>query len=471
LHTVLTTLPVGVLVTNREADVILGNPAYKQIWGDIIILGRERRAQSKGFWHDSGKRIDSESWASARALSQGQTSLNELIDIETFDGRQKTIQNSAAPIRNSEGSIIGAVVVNEDVSERVSAESALRKSERILREAEKLGHTGSWEHDLVTGEIFNTEENLRLFFGDNRSKRARFEDYVDAIHPDDRPIVQGRHAQLLAEGGPRDIEFRVVWPDGSVHILFGRATVVRDDTGRATRIYGTNVDITERKQAEQALQNLSRRLLAVQEEERRHLARELHDEVGQLLTGLRLLLKPIGNYPTEVGQSKLEQAQAIVDKLLEKVRGLSFDLRPAALDQLGLIPALLELVDNYTRQTGVLVSFKHKNAENRFAPEVETTAYRIVQEALTNVARHAGVGGVTVRVWATPDLLSVQIEDRGRGFDPEGVLATSRSSGVAGMRERVTLLDGQLTIDSRPGDGTQITAELPLGRSTKEEKP
>src|SRR5260370_3932785 len=107
---------------------------------------------------------------------------------------------------------------------------ALQKNEQLLSETQVLGRTGSWEHNLVTGEIFNTEENLRLFFGDDHSKGARFEDYVEAVHPDDRAIVKARHAQLLAEGGPRDIEFRVAWPDGRVHMLFGRATVIRDPT-------------------------------------------------------------------------------------------------------------------------------------------------------------------------------------------------------------------------------------------------
>jgi signal transduction histidine kinase len=248
--------------------------------------------------------------------------------------------------------------------------------------------------------------------------------------------------------------------------------------GGEVEIYTTYRDITEQKQADAALrdfsvrlQTLSRRLLELQESERRHLARELHDEVGQLLTGLRLLLKSNGNDQTDAVRDRFEQARAMVDNLLEKIRGLSFSLRPVVLDQLGLFPALLELFENYTKQTGVLVSYKHKDAERRFAPEVETTVYRIVQEALTNVARHAGVGGVTVRVWATTELLSVQVEDRGRGFDLETVLAASRSSGLAGMRERVVLLDGQLTIDSQPGDGTKITAEIPLGRPTGEEKP
>ena len=345
LQNVLDTLPVGVLVTDRAADVILANPASERIWGEIIVSGRERWARSKGFKHDTGEKVDPENWASARALREGQTTLNELIDIETFDGERKTIQNSAGPIRNTEGLIIGAVVVNEDVTEQIRAQKALGES---------------------------------------------------ADH----------------------------------------------------------------------LQHLSRRLLAVQEDERRHLARELHDEVGQLLTGLQMLLNPKGNSQTDAVNATFEQARTIVNDLLERVRGLSFDLRPAVLDQLGLIPALLELFENYTKRTGVLVSFKHKDVENRFAAEVETTAYRIVQEALTNAARHAGVVAATVRVWATNDLLSVQIEDRGRGFDAEAALATPRSSGLAGMRERVLLMHGQLTIDSQPGDGAEITAEIPLGRPT-----
>ena len=170
LQLVLDTLPVGVAVTDRGDDIILANAASKRIWGNVIMSGSDRQAQSIGFWHDSGKRIAPEEWASTRALTKGKTSLNELIDIETFDGAHKIIENSAAPIRNSDGVIVGAVFVNEDVTERVRAQEAIRKSERLLREAEELGHTGSWEQDLVTGETFNSEANLQLFFGDHRSK-------------------------------------------------------------------------------------------------------------------------------------------------------------------------------------------------------------------------------------------------------------------------------------------------------------
>jgi PAS domain S-box-containing protein len=221
-------------------------------------------------------------------------------------------------------------------------------------------------------------------------------------------------------------------------------------------------DITERKAAEIALQALSSRLLEVQETERQHFARELHDEIGQMLTGLRLLLRPSGDPQAEELRSRFDRARTIVDDLLVRVRRLSFDLRPADLDQLGLLPALLALFERYTAQTGVLVDFKHQGVARRFAPQVETGAYRVVQEALTNTARHAGVAGVTVRVWTHTDKLSLHIEDRGCGFDPGVTLKAPRSSGLIGMRERVLLLGGSMTIESSPGGGTTITAELPI---------
>lgn len=145
LDLVLATLPVGVVVTDRAGDIILANAASKRIWGDIIITsGPERWQRSKGFWHDSGQAIAPANWASVRALSKGQTSLNELIDIETYDGRRKTIQNSAAPIRNAEGLIVGAVIVNEDVTERMRAEEALRQAQA------ELAHVGRWS---MIGEL------------------------------------------------------------------------------------------------------------------------------------------------------------------------------------------------------------------------------------------------------------------------------------------------------------------------------
>jgi signal transduction histidine kinase len=232
-------------------------------------------------------------------------------------------------------------------------------------------------------------------------------------------------------------------------------------------------DITRRKQADEALREyaermkvLSRRLIDVQEAERRRVALELHDEIGQLLTGLKLTLEMGARLPGEEIRASIAQAQMVVNELIARTRKLSLDLRPATLDHLGLLSALLRHLTHYTAQTQVQVAFKHHGLEGRrFAPEVETAAFRIVQEALTNVARHAGVSEITVRVWADEHNLTVQIEDHGRGFNPEEVLAASTTSGLAGMRERALLLGGHLTIESRRGAGTCVTAEWCLSNN------
>jgi signal transduction histidine kinase len=199
------------------------------------------------------------------------------------------------------------------------------------------------------------------------------------------------------------------------------------------------------------------RLAAVllEEAERRHIAKELHDEVGQSLTALKLRLQVAE--PSE----QVVQARSLVDELLTRVSNLSLDLRPAMLDDLGLLPALVWLFERYSSQTTVKVEFAHSGLDGRMSPIVETAAFRIVQEALTNVARHAGVPSVSVRVWRDGASLSVQIADAGKGFDVAAAVAAGKSSGLSGMRERAAALGGKMDIDSSQG-GTRLTAELPL---------
>jgi signal transduction histidine kinase len=210
------------------------------------------------------------------------------------------------------------------------------------------------------------------------------------------------------------------------------------------------------------LQAVSRQLVAVQEAERARIARDLHDEIGQTLTGLKLTLAIGARSPAELMRARLDEAQALVNELTTRVRELSLDLRPAMLDDLGLLPALLWYIKRYTAQTSINVNLRHSGLEQSPAPEVATAVFRIVQEALTNVARYAGVGEVAVWLWRTAERIGVQIEDRGRGFLPDQVMAAHASSGLAGMTERVRLLGGQFRVESAPGAGARLTADLPL---------
>ncbi len=210
---------------------------------------------------------------------------------------------------------------------------------------------------------------------------------------------------------------------------------------------------------------LSQRLVEIQEEERRNIARELHDEIGQYLTGLKLILEMSLRLPPEEAKSNVQDAQNLVLELMSKVRQISLDLRPGMLDDLGLLPALLWYFQRYSMQTKIKVNFTHHHLEGRrFPSPLETAAYRIVQEALTNVARHARVKEVSVNGWSDPDILSVEIHDQGQGFDPQAALDANNSNGVAGMGERARLLGGGLTIESDSETGTRIIATLPLGQ-------
>lgn len=266
--------------------------------------------------------------------------------------------------------------------------------------------------------------------------------------------------------------------NGEVFPVEITTTFFKED-GKIIQVISVLRDITERKRqeevlrisearlaeaqhiAEDHLRALSHRLVRIQEEERRGIARELHDQIGQSLTVLGLLLDKAIRLPTEDVASNLREAQALVNELIGRVRELSFDLRPGMLDDLGLLPTLLWHLDRYSAKTQIKVDFKHSGLQKPFTQGVRIAAYRIVQEALTNIMRHAKANEVAVAVWVDEDVLWVRIEDNGAGFQ-QNALAPDVSSDLYGMYERARSLGGNLTIESKPGMGTVIIARLPL---------
>jgi signal transduction histidine kinase len=232
---------------------------------------------------------------------------------------------------------------------------------------------------------------------------------------------------------------------------------------------GTVQDITESRRIEDELRSLSRRLVRIQEEERRNVARELHDEIGQSLTVLILMLDIAKRLSTGDAASTLVEAEELVNGLMEQVRKLSLELRPGMLDDLGLLPTLLWHFDNYTTKTRIKVNFKHSGLQVPFSSEVKIAAYRIVQEALTNILRYAGVREIDVTAWTDQQLLWIRIEDKGKGFDLKSI-SPGTSGGLFGMYERANSLNGELIVDSSPGQGTTIVTRLPLSDSSTTSK-
>jgi signal transduction histidine kinase len=276
--------------------------------------------------------------------------------------------------------------------------------------------------------------------------------YYKVEDPDFVPYVAHRRA---LQGIASTFEFG--WAGRS---LYARVEPLRDAEDNVIGVAGAALDITAVKQAEEQLRNLSRRLVSLQEDERRKIARELHDEIGQNLTALKMLLDKASPAAVEGSASELREARETLRELMNRVRNLSLELRPAMLDDLGLLPTLQWHFKRYTSQTRVKVDFRHAGLRVDLSPEVTSTAYRIVQEALTNVARHAKVPEVMVSIRTEGDALLLEVEDHGAGFDRAKVPSTC--VGLSGMRERVLSLGGNLLVKSAPGEGTCLRAELPL---------
>jgi PAS domain S-box-containing protein len=387
----------------------------------------------------------------------------------TAAGVTRTYLATRGPYRDPEGNVVGVVGIAHDITDRKTAEEAFRKSEERFRRYFELGLIGMAITSPTKRCLEVNDETCRIL-GYSRDELLQ-KAWTEITHPDDLAADVAQFNRVLAgEIDGYTMDKRFVRKDGRVIDTTISVKCLRNEDGVVDYFVALLLDITERKRAEDSLKKyasrfraFSHRLVEVQEQERHHLARELHDEIGQILTSLKFALEASAAAPPATAAGKLGEARALVEESLNRVRELSFDLRPTLLDHLGLLPALRGLIERYTANTGVRVNFHHVGLDRRFRPELETAAYRIVQEALTNVARHARVREVEVRLWVDAETLRVQVEDHGVGFDREAVLAAGRSAGLPGMHERVMLLGGQLSVESTPGGGAHLLAELPLG--------
>jgi two-component system, NarL family, sensor kinase len=348
LRLVLDALPVGVAVVDRSGDIILSNPASQRIWSGSIRSGRERYAESKAWWHESGARLVPQEWASKRALNTGETSVNEVIEIEAFDGARKIIQNSAVPIRDSNEQITGAVIVNEDVSARKTAEHELNDSYNQLR--------------TLTG-----------------------------------------------------------------------------------------------------------RLMRAQDDERRRIAQLLHETTAQNLAGLKMHLARLNRTAGQVSDADrdtLAESVSLVDQSISEIRTLSYLLHPPFLDEMGLLSALRWYAGGFSERSGIAVNLELPESFERLPLDTETALFRIVQESLINIHRHAASETARIGLRRDAETLVLEIEDRGHGIPKDSLAHIMRREGlagvgIAGMSERIEQLGGRLEITSSD-QGTTVRVLLPL---------
>jgi two-component system sensor histidine kinase UhpB len=339
-----------------------------------------------------------------------------------------------------------------------------------------------FDWDLATDGVWWSEGMQNLFgYGTERSRMAL---WSECVHPDDLPRLRDARDRLL-QGAVQfaENEFRFRRADGTFADVVIRGHVLRDPGGRPLRMVGGMSDVTARKQAEQKLAQthqqlraLSARLESMREEERTRIAREIHDELGQMLTGIKMDLRWIENRlsspdaPPSLNRvlDKVVEATELVDATIASVQKIATDLRPGVLDTLGLATALQHEAARFQGRTGITTRVDVPDPPPQVPAPAATGVFRILQEALTNVARHAGGSEVTIQLREEGERWVLQVRDNGRGLRPH-VLDHPKSLGLLGMRERAALLGGEMDFTGGSAGGTVVTLSLP--RSTAENPP
>jgi len=354
-----------------------------------------------------------------------------------------------------------------DLTDRKRAEQALRESEERLRLAAQAGKMYAFEWDAITDKVVLSAESADVLGFSSEPGQRTGQGWFARVFPQDRANFVKMIAELNPNKASYQTNYRIVSPSGKFIWLEENGTASFDPQGRTVRVVGMVANVTPRKEVERALATVSGKLIEAQEQERRRIARDLHDDINQRLALLNIELQRLADWPPD-SQTELRQR---VQELCQQASAISYDvsaltreLHSPKLELLGIVPAMRGFCDELANHQKVTIDFHHSDVPGRLPPDVSLCLFRVLQEALRNAVKHSGVERFEVQLLGHPGEIPLRIRDEGAGFDPNEA-SRGDGLGLVSMRERVGLLRGTIDITSKAKAGTEITLRIPLPAS------
>ena len=443
----------AIISKNLDAVIVSWNAAAEHIFGYTeqeavgrpitILIPSELRAEENKILERlrAGERIDH--YETVRVTKAG-------IKIH--------VSLSISPIKDSTGRIVGFSKIARDITQRKRTEEALRESEERFDLAAQAGKVYAYENHLPAETVVRSSEYAKIL-GLTEPERFTYQHFLDGIHPADRSAFLEAVAALTPENPTSEVTYRFLRPIGGVVWLKSSGRGFFDREQKLVRVVGMVADVTEHKQAEEAMSTVSSMLIQAQERERARIGRELHDDINQRLAMLAVELEQLGDDPWTL-RNRVQDLRREVAEISNDVQALSHELHSSRLEYLGVVAGMKSWCREFAERQKMEVDFS-ADVAHPLPFEIGLCLFRVLQEALHNAVKHSGVKQVDVQLAESSNELLLNISDLGVGFDLEEA-KQGRGLGLTSMQERVRLVNGTITIESKLGGGTTIHVHVPF---------